>query len=289
MFFRNIVFAAVAAGLLAGIILGTLQHLQVTPIILGAEVFEIAEEPAPLTSMATADSAKAHDHSNPDHHTPENISGHFEALKNDTAATPSATDAHIQEHQGHSHDPEAWSPEDGAERTFFTFLSTTLMAIGFALVIISGMSLSGKDSIKAGLLWGLAGYAAFFLAPSFGLPPEIPGMEAAALEGRQSWWLLAVTFTALGLGLLAFAKGALRWGGLLIVAIPHILGAPQPEMHGFSHPDADAVVALEALVDQFVMTTTIVNGVFWICLGLLCGVAINTLFKLPNEKSTNAA
>ena len=163
------------------------------------------------------------------------------------------------------------------------------MAIGFALVIISGMALSGKKSAKAGFLWGLAGYIAFFLAPSLGLPPEIPGMEAAALEGRQSWWLLTVTFTALGLGLLAFGKGTLRWGGLLIIAIPHILGAPQPALHGFSHPDANAVAALEALVGQFVMTTTVINGIFWVCLGILCGVAISTLFKLPNEEPTSAA
>ena len=286
MFFRNIVFAAVAAGLLAGIILGTLQHFQVTPIILGAEVYEVADEPE---STAALVQPKEHDHNNPAHHTPENINSHFEALKNESGGENNASASHIQEHQGHSHDPEAWSPEDGAERTFFTYLSSTLMAIGFALVIISGMSLSGKSSIIAGGLWGLAGYAALFLAPALGLPPEIPGMEAAALEGRQSWWILAVTFTALGLGLLAFGKSAVRWGGLLVIAIPHILGAPQPDMHGFAHPDANAVAALEALVDQFVMTTTIVNGIFWVCLGLLCSVAINTLFKLPDEETANAA
>lgn len=272
MIFRNIVFAAVAAGILAGIILGALQHFQVTPIILGAEVYEIPE---------------AHDHSNPAHHTPDNINGHFEALEQQThSASPATVTKQPLEH---SHDPEAWSPEDGAERTFFTFLSTILMAIGFSLIIISGMSLSGKRSIKASVFWGLAGYATFFLAPALGLPPEIPGMEAAALEGRQSWWLLAVTFTALGLGVLAFGKGGLRWGGLLIIAIPHILGAPQPDMHGFAHPDANAVSALEALVDQFVITTTLVNGVFWICLGVLSGIATNTLFKLPNEESIPAA
>ncbi|WP_250656020.1 CbtA family protein [Alkalimarinus coralli] len=282
MFFRNIVFAAVAAGLLAGIILGTLQHFQVTPIILGAEVYEIADELPSSTDMAAGE-ATAHDHSNPAHHTSENISGHFEALENNS---DTASKQHIQEH---SHDPEAWGPEDGAERTFFTFLSSTLMAIGFSLVVISGMALSGKTSPVAGLLWGLAGYLSFFVSPSLGLPPEIPGMEAAALEGRQSWWLLAVTFTSLGLGLLAFGKGALRWGGLLVIAIPHILGAPQPAMHGFAHPDANAVAALEALVGQFVMATTVVNGVFWVCLGLLSAIAINTLFKLPDEESTGAA
>ena len=277
MFFRNIVFAAIAAGILAGIILGTLQHFQVTPIILGAEVYEVADVVKPQVA------AEAHDHSNPAHHnTPEKMANHLAVL--------SAT-KETEGHGGgdHHHNPEAWSPEDGAERIFYTYLSSSLMAIGFALVIISGMSLSGKNSITAGALWGLAGYIAFFVAPTLGLPPEIPGMEAAALEGRQSWWLLTVLLTAIGLGLLAFGKGALRWSGLLVVAIPHILGAPQPETHGFTHPDATAVAALEALVGQFEITTAVVNGIFWVCLGLLCAIAINTLFKLPKEEPASIA
>ena len=267
MFFRNIVFAAIAAGILAGIILGTLQHFQVTPIILGAEVYEVAD-------MA----GEAHDHSNPAHHTPEKMNEHMAAMEQQSSPTPTP------ETKEHHHDPDAWAPEDGMERILYTYLSSSLMAIGFALVIISGMALSGKKSVRAGVLWGLAGYAAFFVAPSLGLPPEIPGMEAAALEGRQSWWMLAVLFTALGLGLLAFGKGTLRWGGLLVIAIPHILGAPQPETHGFAHPDATSVTALESLAGQFEIATALVNGIFWVCLGLLCAIAINTLFKLPKEE-----
>jgi len=276
MFFRNIVFAALAAGILAGIILGTLQHFQVTPIILGAEVYEIADEAEPPLA------AEAHDHTNPAHHTPEKMAEHLAAIE------PASNEHTAKNAEGHGtdhhHDPEAWGPEDGAERIFYTYLSSSLMAIGFALVIISGMSLTDKKSIKAGALWGLAGYIAFFVAPTLGLPPEIPGMEAAALEGRQSWWLLTVLLTAIGLGLLAFGKGALRWSGLLVIAIPHILGAPQPESHGFAHPDATAVAALEALVGQFEIATAVVNGIFWVCLGLLCAVAMNTLFKLPKEE-----
>jgi len=281
MFFRNIVFAAVAAGILAGIILGTLQHFQVTPIILGAEVYEIADEAEPPVA------AEVHDHTNPAHHTPEKMTEHLAALESVTNEhTAQNDDGHGTEHH---HDPEAWGPEDGAERIFYTYLSSSLMAIGFALVIISGMSLSGKKSVKAGALWGLAGYIAFFVAPTLGLPPEIPGMEAAALEGRQSWWLLTVLLTAIGLGLLAFGKSALRWSGLLVIAIPHILGAPQPETHGFAHPDATAVAALEALVGQFEIATAVVNGIFWVCLGLLCAIAMNTLFKLPKEEPASIA
>jgi len=269
MFFRNIVFAAIAAGILAGIILGTLQHFQITPIILGAEMYEVTDEVKPQVT------AEAHDHTNPDHHTPEKMAEHLAAINETTNAhSAQATESH--DGGDHHHDPEAWSPEDGAERIFYTYLSSSLMAIGFALVIISGMSLSDKKSIKAGVLWGLAGYISFFVAPTLGLPPELPGMEAAALEGRQSWWLLTVLLTTIGLGLLAFGSGALRWSGLLVIAIPHILGAPQPEMHGFAHPDATAVTALEALVGQFEIATAIVNGIFWVCLGLLCAVAINT-------------
>ena len=41
--FRRIVFSAVAAGLLAGILLTAVQRLQVVPVILEAETYEVAD------------------------------------------------------------------------------------------------------------------------------------------------------------------------------------------------------------------------------------------------------
>ena len=98
---------------------------------------------------------------------------------------------------------ESWAPADGIERGVYTLLADMLSSIGFAFMLTGAMALAGRAvDWQRGILWGLCGFAAFFLSPAFGLPPELPGSEAAALEGRQGWWILAVVLTALGLGLI---------------------------------------------------------------------------------------
>lgn len=235
MLFRNLVFAAVVVGVLSGIVLGVVQQFAVVPTILAAETFEIAEE----------------------------------------ASAVDAGHSHSHESAGHSHDSEAWAPEDGAERIFYTFLSNILAGIGFSLMLLSAMTLSGKGDVKRGLVWGVAGYVTFFVAPSLGLQPEIPGMEAANIQGRQGWWIMTILFTGGGLALIAFTQSGLKVAGLALLAIPHILGAPLPEVHGFSHPDAEAVVALEVLEHSFIQATAIANAVFWVVVGVASGFFIN--------------
>ena len=239
MFFRNLVFSAVTAGLVAGFVLGLMQLFLVTPTILAAEMFEVAEVPAV--------SASQHSHG----------------------------EASDSQGVGHHHgDTGAWAPEDGAERTFSTFTSNILTGIGFALLLSSIMAFSGKASIKNSWLWGAAGFVVFFAAPSLGLTPEIPGAEAANLQDRQGWWLTTVLLTGLGLGVIAFAQPILKMAGIILLLIPHILGAPLPEHHGFSHPDPAAVQQLTALADAFVQQTAIANGVFWLVLGVVCVLAM---------------
>ncbi|MBL1417748.1 MAG: CbtA family protein, partial [Moritella sp.] len=45
MFFRRIMFSAVMIGMLTGILLSAIQVIGVTPILLDAEVYEVAGEP----------------------------------------------------------------------------------------------------------------------------------------------------------------------------------------------------------------------------------------------------
>jgi cobalt transporter subunit CbtA len=160
---------------------------------------------------------------------------------------------------------EEWAPQDGIERTFYTGLSNVLAAIGFALVLLSFIALQNQGGWKRGLLWGLAGFTVFFAAPTLsGLHPELPGTVAASLDARQIWWWTAVVSTAAGLWLLVFA-GQLPWRGLglLLLASPYILGAPQPEVA--------ASLAPEALSHAFLPATAIANVVFWLVLGLAAG------------------
>lgn len=179
---------------------------------------------------------------------------------------------------GHSHAGEAadhhhgeeWAPADGWQRTLFTTLANIAVAIGFSLLLSAAFSLRQGINWRKGLLWGLAGYAVFFVLPSLGLPPEIPGTVAADLADRQAWWLLTVLCSALGLGLLLLQhRWAWKIGGAVLLIIPHLLGAPHPEVAGGNAP--------QALENAFITATAIINGIFWLVLG---GLTAFTFKKL---------
>ena len=136
----------------------------------------------------------------------------------------------------------------------------------------------GNISWSQGSLWGLAGFTALFLAPAIGLPPEIPGMVGAAVEHRQIWWALCALSVAIGLGILAFAPVRVKATGLLFLAIPYIVRAPQIDAPMFRHPDPSVVQTLVDLHQQFVFISAISNLIFWLVLGLACRFAFNRWF-----------
>lgn len=170
----------------------------------------------------------------------------------------------------HVHDETAWQPEDGWQRTLSTAGSNVVMAVGFALMLTGLYALRKPTGIWQGLAWGLAGYAVFFAAPAIGLPPDLPGTTAAALMLRQYWWLGTALATAGGLGLI-FLQGRwpLRMTGLVLLLIPHLLGAPQPEM-------AESL-APALLQNQFRWASALSNAVFWMALGMLSALIFNRL------------
>jgi cobalt transporter subunit CbtA len=217
--FRNAVFAAAAAGLLAGLILAALQTFATVPLILQAETFENVGAPA-------------HDH----------------------GAAPAAAGE------------EAWAPEDGLERFAFTLAVNIVSGMGFALVLIAASEFAGGIAgWRQGVIWGFAGFAVFTLAPGLGLPPELPAMPAADLFARQMWWIGTVAATATGLALIAFTGSApLSILGVVLIVLPHIIGAPQPESHESPIP--------ESLHHQFVVAVTVTNLIFWVALGGIVGL-----------------
>ena len=76
--FRSLVFAAALAGLLTGVLVTIAQQLGTVPLILAAEVFEQAEEPA-----------AAADPSRPSHTTRPPTSTRPGRLRTASSATPS--------------------------------------------------------------------------------------------------------------------------------------------------------------------------------------------------------
>ncbi|GFM58269.1 membrane protein [Pseudomonas cichorii] len=176
---------------------------------------------------------------------------------------------HVHEHEhtegsvaGHSHDEEAWEPEDGWQRILSTTGGNLVVAVGFALMLVALYTLRAPGRTSQGALWGLAGFAVFVLAPTLGLPPELPGTAAADLNLRQYWWIGTAASTAAGLALIAFGQNwLLKVLGAAIMVLPHLLGAPQPLTHESLAP--------EALESQFILASLLTNALFWVALGLI--------------------
>lgn len=258
MIFDRLLLAAMVVGVIAGVVYTSVQLVQVIPIIQIAERFE--SNPG---STVQEINANAHAH-------------------------------HNEEADGHADDSGGWAPADGLERTTFTLLTNTLTAIGLAVVLVSLMVWTrGKSGLEnltwwQGVLWGLAGYLAFFAAPSFGLPPELPGSAAAPLEDRQIWWVATVAMTTLALLAVAFLKSPWRWLALLIAVVPHVLGAPSLELGDPLFPTQEPAAAAELMIltGKFVSATAIANGVLWIVLGLTSVWAIHRFIAPIDNQST---
>lgn len=163
---------------------------------------------------------------------------------------------------GHVHNEEAWSPEDGWQRILSTTGGNLVVAVGFALMLAGLYTLRAPGKTSQGVLWGLAGFAVFTLAPTLGLPPELPGTAAADLTQRQIWWIGTAASTAAALALIVFGKHwPLKVLGVAILLVPHVIGAPQPAVHESLAP--------EALESQFKIASLLTNALFWIALGVI--------------------
>lgn len=175
-----------------------------------------------------------------------------------------AADNHAA-HPGSEHTHEDWQPQDGMERALYTGGANIVIAVGFALLLGGVTQLRGAPlNWRSGLLWGTAGYAVFFIAPTLGLPPEVPGAQAAELVSRQFWWVIVVICTAAGLALAVSGRArGIKFLALPLLVAPHLIGAPQPAVHGGTAP--------AELAQAFIVATLIAQAVFWLALGGLYG------------------
>lgn len=157
-----------------------------------------------------------------------------------------------------------WMPAGGFERAFYTVAADLLAGVGFALLLAACFALAGGVDIKRGVIWGLAGFAAFHLAPALGLPPEIPGAAESPLVPRQIWWIATAAATAGGLALLVFAKHwAVKAAGAILIALPQVIGAPVATGPGGTAP--------AELAAQFAAASLAAAALFWAVLGALSG------------------
>ena len=235
------------AGFLTALIYSVVQAFTVTPLIFEAEVYE--------------QSGGGHSHGSTVHLHEDGQRHLHEGAETVPAAAP-------------------WEPEDGIERYGFTFIANFATAVGFAFVMAAAFAIWGKPvDMRTGLWWGVAGYAIFALAPSLGLPPEVPGAAAVPLVARQTWWFGTMAATAVGLGLLVFAKPLwLRAVGVPILLLPHLIGAPHP-------------VGLEPgpvppeLASLYVVWALVATLFFW----LLLGASAGEIYRRLTESEARAA
>ncbi|SFK78718.1 CbtA family protein [Methylorubrum salsuginis] len=230
--------AALVAGFLASVVATGLQLALTSPLILQAETFEGGHSHAHAPTVAPASLiVKAHAH------------GHGEAAEGEAK-------------------PDEWQPAEGFQRMAFTGLATLIGGVGYALLLAAVMlALRREPTPRSGLAVGISGFLAVALAPAIGLPPELPGMGAAPLVLRQTWWVMTVAATGIGLYLIAVRRVPITiLGGLILIVAPHLAGAPQ-SIDTVSSQVPPAVAA------QFVARSLAIGFVFWALIGLAYGWA----------------
>lgn len=231
----RVLTVSILAGLLAGLIVAALQHVTTTPLILKAETYEAALALKAPTLAAFDGEAKI------------------------ILAHGPAGDA-----PGHEH--AEWKPADGLQRTLFTSSVTIATAIGFAALLLAGMIAAG-DTIdqRRALIWGACGFLAFGLVPAMGLAPELPGAASAALEQRQLWWLATAIATAIGLFVfLRFDAPWLKLLAVVVILLPHVVGAPHP-----AAPESKVPAEVAA---HFAALSLGIQAALWLAAGFMVGV-----------------
>jgi cobalt transporter subunit CbtA len=223
--FRNIVFSAFGAGLAACLIVSLVQAFTTQPLILHAEVYEHA--------------SAGHDH----------------------AAAPAADDPALLA----SAEGEEWAPEEGFQRVVYTVLANLLIGVAVSLILVGAMALKGdRVDASTGLLWGIGGFLAVSLLPGLGLPPELPGTEAADLGARQLWWLATAAASAIGLAALAFGRHwGWKLGAIALIVVPHVIGAPEAPTLEAAYP--------AMLAGEFVVASLVASAVLWAAAGFFGG------------------
>jgi cobalt transporter subunit CbtA len=231
---KRLLAAALVAGFLAACVTSLLQFALTSPLILAAEKYETAESVAPTRV--------------------------------------SANPLIVLAHAGHDHGAEPqWQPSPGLPRLAFTALATLVSGVGYALLLGAVLVATGREVTPAeALRFAIGGFLAASLAPAVGLPPELPGTAAAALESRQLWWVATALATAIGLYLVAIRRGPAAVAiGLALIVAPHAWGAPHGPEEISAMPPVYAA--------QFAARSLAVAFAFWAVLGLAFGWAWGTV------------
>ena len=218
---RQLFSTAIFSGLGAGIVAFVLQYFFINPLLLEGELYE------------------------------SGVRAHFAASLEAPVQSPAGLDVGFER-------------DFGRDAQTFGFNLITYTA--FALILVAAMALAERFgrpvTPRQGIVWGLGAFVAVQLAPAFGLPPELPGTVAAEVGARQAWWIGCVIATGAGVALIAFTRGlAMMAAGAVLIALPHLIGAPQLDTYfGVAAPE---------LAAHFATASLAVSAATWVVLGAL--------------------
>ncbi len=165
-------------------------------------------------------------------------------------------------------DPVEEAPEDLVKRFSLAFFADFTTFVAWSLLLVAGFATAEKYghrvSVKDGLIWGIAGFAAIHIMPGIGLAPELPGQPAADLQARQLWWAGTALAAVAAFAMLAYGRTALWIAiGLALLIVPQLIGAPRlAEFTGVAPPE---------LSGEYVARSYAVSFMTWIVLGLTAG------------------
>lgn len=273
MLFQRLIWAALMAALLVGSLQTGVQRLQTVPIILAAEVFE--GQKAQATELVLAP-------------VPQVVAAHAH------------DQAQAHSHEGESSGAQTWAPEDGLERTLWTWVANVLHAFSMALLVLAVMGAGQWRAPRLGSAWlaalvAAAGWLSFDVWPSLGLPAEIPGMDAARLGSRQGWWLLTAGSAVLACASLGFWRHPMRWAvAAVLLAVPFVVEAPHLTADPLAGFGGEAQAVLRDLAHQFTWATAWVSLSFWAGMGVVSAVVFArwirpTLSELLPRRATSIA
>lgn len=196
---------------------------------------------------------------------------HFAGPSPDDHTAGSHEHSHADGAEGHDHSHGGGAEVSDLQRNGLTVVFSILIYVSYALVLVAGFGLArayGKTvTAREGVLWGIAGFAAFQLLPAMGLAPELPGTLAADLGERQVWWWGTVVASITGFGLLAYGGSLVTTViAIALLAAPHVIGAPTlGEYAGLAPPEVAAAFSARVLGVGLVIWATLgwIAGAIW--------------------------
>ena len=171
----------------------------------------------------------------------------------------------------HSAAAEGVSGAFDLDRFLMTALATLGIATGYAWIAMGALHAAGGEITARRIVpWAVAGFFVTGLAPAFGLAPELPGVAYVDVAARQIWWLGTAVAAAGGVVAFAFGRKPLWvFVGIVLIAAPHVIGAPAP-VELFSQTPAE-------IAAHFASASLGIQALVWVVPAAIAGYTVSRM------------